>query len=166
MLGAMPSTSFRELEAADIAEVAALVVRCDELTGEWMPGFQLPDGHAEREVEIWREDFANQEFRAQVACDPEGTIVGVVGTDGWHVASLFVEPRLHGQGLGSRLLARAEAWTQEAGHERATLNVLEGSPAMRFYERNGWTRDGRRKLYEAFDMPTVGYEKRFAAATP
>jgi GNAT superfamily N-acetyltransferase len=152
---------YRELTEADVEEVAALVVRCDAQTGDWAPaGWALPDGHAEREIEIWREELGNENWRSEVAVDSDGTIAGVVGTDGEHVASLFVEPRLQGQGLGATLLEHAESWIREDGHDRATLNVLEGSPAIRLYERCGWTRSGVRLHYEAFDMPTVGYAKQ------
>jgi GNAT superfamily N-acetyltransferase len=161
--------SFREITTADIEEVAALVVRCDELTADWAPpGFQLPDGHAEREIEVWREDFASERFRAEVACNADRTIVGVVaslgstddaGAGSGHVTSLFVDPELHGRRIGARLLARAEEWLRADGCDQATLNVLEGAPAMAFYEATGWVRDGRRKLYEPFDLPTIGYSK-------
>lgn len=153
----------------DAQEVALLVVRCDAVTAAWAPpGFALPDGYAERELGIWREDVGTERFRAELACEADGTIVGVVATDGpshddrpasGHVTSLFVEPRLHGQRLGSALLARAETWLREDGCDRATLNVLEGSPAVRLYERHGWTPSGNRGRYEPFDMPTVGYRK-------
>jgi GNAT superfamily N-acetyltransferase len=151
---------FREWTEADVEEIAALVVRCDELTAEWAPdGWKLPEGHAEREVEVWREELGNDSWRAEVAVDAAGSIVGVVGTDGNHVASLFVEPRLHSQGLGRVLLEHAEAWIRDDGHERADLNVLESSPAVRLYERCGWRPTGDRGHFDAFDMPTIGYEK-------
>jgi hypothetical protein len=49
---------------------------------------------------------------------------------------------------------------RDEGHKRATLNVLEGSPAARLYERRGWTPSGKRNHYDAFDMPTIGYAKQ------
>jgi GNAT superfamily N-acetyltransferase len=153
--------TFREWKAADVEEIAALVVACDELTARWAPpGWELPPGHAEREIEAWHQELTNGDWRAEVAVDADDSIVGVVGTDADHVASLFVEPRLHGHGLGAALLTRAEAWIREAGHDRATLNVLDGSPAVRFYERNGWTPSGDRGHFDRFDMDTIGYEKR------
>jgi GNAT superfamily N-acetyltransferase len=156
--------NFREWTDAVVEEITALVVRCDLQTREWAPeGWALPEEHAEREVEIWRAELGNDSWRAEVALDLDGSIVGVVGTDGSHVASLFVEPRAQGQGIGAALLARAVAWISEAGHSRATLNVLEGSPAIRLYERCGWTASGTHGHYEAFDLPTIGYEKALAA---
>jgi putative acetyltransferase len=152
---------FREWVEADVEEIAALVVRCDELTAEWAPdGWKLPEGHAEREVEVWSEELGNANWRAEVAVDAADAIVGVVGTDGNHVASLFVEPRMHGQGLGRVLLEHAEAWIRDDGHDQADLNVLEGSPAVRLYERCGWNPTGDRGHFDAFDMPTIGYAKQ------
>ena len=160
MLLGVPEVSFRAMTVDDAEEVAALVVRCDALTADWAPrGWTLPEGHAEREIEVWREEFTSADWRSEVGLDGNGSIVGVVGTVGSHVASLFVEPRVHGHGIGAILLRRAEAWLRDAGFRRATLNVLEGSPAMGFYEASGWSRDGRTKLYEPFGMQTIGYSK-------
>jgi len=151
---------FRDWTATDIDQIAALVVRCDALTCEWAPdGWTLPDGHAELEVTAWGQELDNPQWRAVVAVAADGSIVGVVGADGPHVASLFVEPRLHGQGLGTSLLENAEAQLREVGHRRATLNVLVGSPAIRFYERNGWTPSGERGHFDRFGMDVIGYEK-------
>jgi GNAT superfamily N-acetyltransferase len=152
--------TFREWTEADVEQIAALVVRCDTLTCEWAPeGWALPEGHAELEVTAWEQELSNHQWMAEVAVAPDEAIVGVVGTDGPHVASLFVEPRLHGQGLGTTLLGKAETRLRDVGHTRATLNVLVGSPAIRFYERNGWTTTGERGHFDRFGMDVIGYEK-------
>ncbi len=163
MLTAVTQLAFRELRESDLEEIAALVVRCDATVAAWgPPGFELPDGYSERELGIWQEDSAADDFWSEVAIDD--AIVGVVAGDpsDGHITSLFVEPTLHGNGIGALLLARGEDRMRELGHANATVNVLEGSPAIRFYERNGWKRDGRNSRFEAFDMPTVGYSKRLS----
>lgn len=132
---------FRAMTADDLEEIAELVVRCDALTADWAPaGWKLPDGHVQRELEVWREELAGERFRAEVACEADGTILGVVATKGGtpgrgpgsgHVTSLFVDPRAHGRGLGAALLACAEAWLRADGCDGATLSVLTGSPDTR-----------------------------------
>ena len=156
------------MQAGDIEAVVELVVRCDRLISDWAPaGWQLPDGHAEHELGVWREELALDRFRAEVACEA-GAIAGVVATKGsladegpgsGHITSLFVDPRAHGRGLGAALLARAEAWLRDDGCDRATLSVLSGSPAIGFYEAQGWIRDGRIRHYDEFDLPTIGFAK-------
>ncbi len=162
MLGAMAHLAFREVRGSDLEAVAALVVRCDATVAAWgPPGFELPDDYGERELGIWQEDLAGDDFWAEVATDG-GTIVGVVAGEpsNGHIMSLFVEPARHGNGIGAVLLARGEDHMRELGRPNATVNVLEESPAVRFYERNGWERDGRAGRYEPFDMPTIGLGKR------
>lgn len=157
----MPSLTFRELASSDLEAVAAMVVRCDATVAAWgPPGFTLPEGYGERELGIWQEDLASDDFWAEVAVQDD-TIVGVVAGEPStaHIMSLFVEPALHGNGIGAVLLGRGEDQMRTLDHPRATVNVLQESPAVRFYERNGWERDGRTNRYEPFDMPTIGLTK-------
>jgi len=75
------------------------------------------------------------------------------------VTSLHVSPNLHGQGLGRRLLAHAEAQLSAAGYEQALLWVLASNRAARdFYERHGWHVDGvalRREMGGLAGLPLV-----------
>jgi GNAT superfamily N-acetyltransferase len=151
---------FRVTTAEDVNEVAGLVVRADATVAAWTPGFGLPEGHADRELEIWQTDIAGDNFWSEVAL-ADGAIVGVVAgepSDG-HIVALFVEPTLHGRGIGAELLERGEARLRDAGRDQATVNVLAGSPAIRFYERNGYAPNGRSGRFEPFDMATIGYSK-------
>jgi GNAT superfamily N-acetyltransferase len=156
---------YRGLTEPDVEEVAAVVVRCDAQTTSWAPpDWRLPDGHAERELEVWRQDLDGGDLWAEVAVDDHGQVVGVVAvrpSDG-HLSSLFVDPPLQGQGLGVTLLDRAEQHLRRLGHERATLNCLADSPALRFYDRNGWERSGEQGHFEAFNMDTIGFRKLLA----
>ncbi len=149
------------MTAEDVDDVVALVVRADALTADWAPdGWRLPDGHAERERAVWVKELANDDFRAEVAIGASGTILGVVATKrDNHISTLFVEPSEHGRGIGGELLARAEEWLRADGVELATLNVLEGAPAVDFYETRGWSPTGVRDHFEWFDLPTVRYAK-------
>ena len=71
--------TFRELREPDLEDVADLVVRCDAQTADWAPpGWTLPDGHAERELEVWRQDLDGGDLWAEVVTDEEGKVVGVV----------------------------------------------------------------------------------------
>jgi GNAT superfamily N-acetyltransferase len=56
-----------------------------------------------------------------------------------YVDDLFVHPEWQGKGLGSRLLAKAEAVLVEQGHTQACLAVLAvHTAAHRFYHKHHW----------------------------
>lgn len=67
--------------------------------------------------------------------------------DGVHQAlihSFRVRPELRGAGLGSRLLAHAEADLVQRGFQRVVLNVArENLAAIRLYERLGYRKVGK-----------------------
>ncbi|PXV59198.1 putative acetyltransferase [Dyella jiangningensis] len=74
-----------------------------------------------------------------------GQVEGFIATNAHHVEALFVNPALHGQGLGRRLLDEviAEAPSRPAW----TTDVNEQNPrALRFYRRYGFVEIGRSEL--------------------
>jgi GNAT superfamily N-acetyltransferase len=77
----------------------------------------------------------------------EGGVVRA-GVYGWtwggccELESLWVEPRLRGRGLGSRLLAAAEAAALERGCRQVVVFTYE-LQAPGFYERRGYELVGR-----------------------
>nr|WP_255500773.1 GNAT family N-acetyltransferase [Caulobacter sp. 17J80-11] len=73
----------------------------------------------------------------------DGEVAGLVELIGAHVANLFVDPARQGRGIGSALLAAAEA--RVAGD--VTLSVFTVNPdARRLYERLGYVVEGRREI--------------------
>lgn len=68
----------------------------------------------------------------------EGTVVGFTSLDPEerHIHTLFIDPALHGRGIGSALLREALRLLRGA----AQLTCAARNAAARaFYERNGWT---------------------------
>ncbi len=75
-----------------------------------------------------------------------GRVVAMMHLEGEHLAALHVDPDLKGRGIGSMMMAEAEAqgaWRLEA---RAF-----NRPAIRFYESRGWQRT---RTYEGDEMGT------------
>ena len=166
----MPQVSFRPLTSADLDAVVDLTVRCDALVAQWAPrGWQLPPEWASAERQTWEHDLGDDAVWSEVACGAGGDVIGVIAAlsgdqttferGGGHLMSLFVEPTLHGRGIGGRLLARSDEWMRSQGWREATVNVLEGAPAVGFYLAHGWSPDGRRGRYAPFDLPTIGLGK-------
>ncbi len=80
------------------------------------------------------------------------TTVAMVGAElagfsmlaGDEVEQLYVAGRHRGAGVADALLSHAEQSIKTAGHRAAWLAVVPGNVrARRFYERMGWTDDGR-----------------------
>lgn len=82
--------------------------------------------------------FALGEYRAWGAFDDEDVMVGTLGIrKHWHISLLFVEPRLHHQGIATLLLKNAFA---EAAREGVEIMTVNSSPyAVPFYHRLGFT---------------------------
>ena len=74
---------------------------------------------------------------------------------------LYVVPELRGQGLGSALLAAAEAVTRQRGGQVLEINVDgQDTDARRFYERHGYssTEPGQ-------DQPMLYYYRELGSTT-
>jgi ribosomal protein S18 acetylase RimI-like enzyme len=78
-----------------------------------------------------------------VAVDEAGRIAGTImaGHDG-HRGNLYyiaVDPSFRRRGIGSRLVAAAESWLQEAGIRKIHLLVLSDNLAVKpFYDKLGY----------------------------
>lgn len=73
----------------------------------------------------------------------DGEDVGLVAVrhayDGVWIEHFYLDPAVQGRGLGSAVLAKLLA---DGGQEHLfRLNVLQGSPARRLYERHGFALD-------------------------
>lgn len=73
----------------------------------------------------------------------EGEPVGVIrlsfDDDGCHLRDLQVDERYQGRGIGSQALAQAEKFAREAKANTLRLKVFKSSPAVRLYQRNGFS---------------------------
>jgi GNAT superfamily N-acetyltransferase len=112
------------------------------------------------------------------AAEDAGEIVGMIATrplaDGaWEICRVYVQPTLHGAGLGHRLLDTAEAHALAAGATRLRLwSDTRFDRAHRFYEKRSYVRSGPMRVladisnsleYE-FGKPVNGVEVLDAAA--
>ncbi len=71
------------------------------------------------------------------------------------VAALYVDPVRYQRGVGRLLMAEGRRRLVEMGFTDAVLWVLDGNDrAARFYEREGWARDGSRRFEDPYDIPS------------
>lgn len=84
-----------------------------------------------------------QQAAAFLAIDGERALgFSMARADFADVFALFVRPEAQRAGLGSRLLTEAERWLAEKYVHSAWLLTGDGSPAVAFYEKRGWCREG------------------------
>jgi GNAT superfamily N-acetyltransferase len=79
---------------------------------------------------------------AEVDGEPIGSAILTPYGDGEiKLSKLFLKPEFRGLGLGSEMLARAEAEASQRGYRRISLGTRAlYVEAVRLYERRGWTR--------------------------
>jgi GNAT superfamily N-acetyltransferase len=154
----MGSARIREAVAGDVDAVAALIG--DMLHEMERYGGQATAASAERAAffaDEMRQRLADPVHRYAIAVDePEGTL-GVASARivtlpsafrprrELHISTVYVVPPRRGAGIGRMLLEDLLAWGRSEGCATADLNVLDGNPARRLYERLGF-RDVQRKM--------------------
>ena len=155
---------FRAAEPADVAALASLLLRAS-------PGRAL-----EAECEYVRAYFERPETVIRIAVQ-DAEPVGVVsfepslvrGDEGADERTAYLrliatDPSLWGTGLAGQLLEWAQTRMAAVGFAHAYLWCAESnSRARRFYERAGWTADGRRREHEDWG-PMLAYAKQVSGA--
>ncbi|MFJ8712143.1 GNAT family N-acetyltransferase [Streptomyces violaceus] len=124
----------RPAEPADlepIVEIRAVVMR---------PDLERLGRYDEYRVRQRLRDAFCPEHTSVIEAD--GTLVGSVALrpseNGHWLEHFYLSPDVQGRGLGSAVLRTLLARTDADG-ELVRLNVLQGSPARRLYERHGFT---------------------------
>lgn len=158
--------ALRPAEPADVERIRDVARRAWEAAHEPIVG-----GDA---VERFLTEYYDADsFRARI--DREGTILDVA-TDGdvvgyvlvspdeddgttYHLSHIYVAPSRWGEGVGGRLLERAERRVGERGGERIRLGVMaDNDRAVGFYEAADYRR--RESFYDdRIDAPGYAYEK-------
>lgn len=153
----------RPAEPEDALAVARVHVR------SWQAAYRnlMPDDYLDQlrpEDRAQKYDFANADpSRPQTLVALEGGIIQGFATiapyrgpelkDWGEVCALYVDPQHWNGGIGSALVAAARARLLEHRFSSAALWVLEGNTrAERFYQRDGWTPDGTRRIDQVWNV--------------
>ena len=101
--------------------------------------------------------------RFTLAAHRDGRLVaggtGEIAFRSLHLSELWVDESLRGQGMGSRLIERAEALAAERGCDRVHLET-RSEAARRLYERLGYRVFGQLDGYAPDGTPLYYLEKR------
>jgi len=162
----------REPGSGDARAMAKLMVRGNGTYRGWTPRFWQPPGF-DRTHAQWNLRLRETERWTRVAIDSDENFVGLAswrparehGDEGLelpgvaYLSHLYVEPSIWGGGIGRGLADLAETAMRDRGFVRALLWTPTAAPARGFYERCGWTLDGRERWGTELHLPMVGYEK-------
>ncbi len=101
--------------------------------------------------------FALGEYRAWGAFDENDVMTGILGIrKHWHISLLFVEPRLHHQGIATQLLKNAFS---EAAQEGVNMMTVNSSPyAVGFYHKLGFTDMDKEKVTDGIRYTPMSIE--------
>jgi GNAT superfamily N-acetyltransferase len=138
----MSGAEVREVEAADVTEVVALV---RDVLAEF--GLQFGEGSpTDAELAALPASYRARGGAFWVAL-AEGAIVGTCGVfpvapATFELRKMYLRPATRGLGVGRALLETAVAWTRAQGGERLVLDTTEQMQrAIAFYESHGFVRD-------------------------
>lgn len=149
------------------ADDAEAVARVHVETWQAAYAHALPDAELQAmstsdRVEQWRR-------WPPIVAELDGGVVGFVSVGAsrsddaeGELYAIYVHPDHWGTGVGRALMDAGEAELRRLGHRRVVLWVLDNNPrAKRFYERAGWSADGRAQELEMFGfrITEVRYRK-------
>jgi ribosomal protein S18 acetylase RimI-like enzyme len=143
----MHTVNIAPMTEADLEEVSALLRGCFNWLAD-REGFTLAQ-RAFLTGERSSADTVREESKTRpylVARDDVGTLLGMAAIRGNELARLYVDPRFHGQRVGSKLFNAAEGLMREAGFAEMRVGALVESAAA-FYRAQGMREIGR-EVYE------------------
>lgn len=125
------TTTVRGAREADLAGLAELV----------NTAYAKTEGHVFSGKRTHRTALADDRERLVVA-ERDGRVVGCVHVDvsgePAHFGLLAVDVALHGEGIGSLLIAEAERLAHEAGRRRMRIESVKEAGLVPYYERRGY----------------------------
>lgn len=155
---------FRRAEASD--EQALADIRRDAILALAVPAL------SSAEAESWARQVADDRFRRainehEVWVAVAGSVLGWVEINSNYIAALYVAPLHAQQGVGSALLAHAEAAIWRAGYQTVQLDA--SSNALAFYLRRAYrhagspTADGAYPLCKELTIDQVYHDSTVAS---
>jgi GNAT superfamily N-acetyltransferase len=165
----------RRARLEDAAAIAEVHVRTWQAAYEHVFGAKrLAALTVEQRLPLWRQILEEPAQTVFVAETAEGRIEGwcTVGrsrdadadSELW---GIYVLPDAWGNGAGTALMRAGVEALRASGSRDAILWVMEDNPrARRFYEREGWSADGRHKLDRFLGVEVAEVRYRLTLAEP
>ena len=151
----------RRARPDDAAAIADVHVRTWQVAYEHVFGAErLATLDPERRRDWWERSIRSGREPVFVADAGDGVVAFAnVGASqdadaGGQLYAIYALPEAWGTGAGHALMEACIGALRDAGYGDAILYVLEDNPrARRFYEREGWSLDGRTKTDEFLGVP-------------
>jgi GNAT superfamily N-acetyltransferase len=145
----------RDGGAGDVAVVGALHALSRFKTYDFIDGYRPEPLQA-----AWRHRFeAEQATHRLLIASVAEAVVGFAYVGEGCLYAIHVHPEWLGKGAGAALMEAARKALRELGFDRAVLWVVEGNErACRFYERDGWTLSGQRRVSDMDGVVTAQLE--------
>jgi aminoglycoside 6'-N-acetyltransferase len=139
--------TLRPVRPGDIPALAAMLARPE--VARWWPGYDV--------ARVEREFLAEEPNLTIYAIEVGGRLAGAIQS--WEESEpefrhanidLFIDPELHGRGIGPAAIRRLAAQLiDEGGHHRLTIDpAAENAVAIRVYEKVGFRPVGRLRQYQ------------------
>jgi len=141
------SVTVRKAALDDTEAIAVVHAAAWQTAFTFLPARFLEAMTAAQVLAKWRDDLRRPATPLFVAVHDDRSVVGFLqvratGGEG-EVMSLYVHPSSWRRGVGSTLLAFAEAWLIDRRVHTATLwTAKESHQARGFYEHHGWRASG------------------------
>jgi ribosomal protein S18 acetylase RimI-like enzyme len=169
--------TLRRASDRDLDGIVSVFLDCWRVSySRVMPDALVDSMTSERALTIWQNALRNPGNTIVVAVgdEPASAVVGLVGYSMLgsevgqggvgYIGSLYVSPFAQGSGTGRLLLSAATDDLRNLGARHAGLWVFEqNAPSRSFYERQGWTADGRREVLAEWGQPQIGMAKDLLA---
>ena len=144
----------RRFRDEDATAIARIIRRCLDLLG---------DHYSHDELSFMRAAYTPKRLIEKAARGPmlvalvKDRVVGVARLEGDVVSTVYVDPDVHLEGIGSRLLTRIEGLAKERGCAKLAVESIVSAEG--FYEGHGYVRTRRIRSDEYGTM--IAMEKRF-----
>lgn len=130
-----------------------LALRIDVMREHLERVFRYEPSRARR---IFRQHFDEPGLRLVLVDGEHAGCVGFrIGQDEIRIDSFYLDARHHNRGLGTVILKVLLVEADALGLP-ARLEVLQGSPAARFYERRGFVKLGEDEVEARYERPPGG----------
>jgi ribosomal protein S18 acetylase RimI-like enzyme len=155
---------YRAAIVEDAASIATVEVLAQQVAyRHFLPAAHLDMMSVPDRTQVWN-GFIQSDDRTQViVAAHDERVIGWMRIGKYsnpeigYIFDLFVLPDYWGKGVGDGLMVEAHQIFKENGHKAALLYVFEANMrARKFYERLGWSPDGR-----VYDKEICGVPVRF-----
>jgi GNAT superfamily N-acetyltransferase len=155
---------YRAAKVEDAARIATVEVLAQQIAyRHFLPASHLDNMSVSDRTQVWYGFIQSDDPTQVIVAAHDERVIGWMRIGKYsnpemgYIFDLFVLPDYWGKGIGEGLMYEAHQVFNDNGHKAALLYVFEANMrARRFYDRLGWSPDGR-----VYDKEISGVPVRF-----